>query len=148
MKKAHLALSLLSFSFLAACGGAAAASAAGVYEVDKVALKATMLAGMPAEAQKEPKAMEMVDGMLKDMVMTVELKADGTAAMNMKMSMMGQTMEDSATGTWKLDGGKLTMVTKDKAGKEETKTVDYTNGSFMIEQDTGGQKVKVTFKRK
>lgn len=148
MKKAHLALSLLALSFLAACGGAAAASAAGVYEVDKVALKATMLASMSAEQQKDPKSQEMIDGILKDMVMTIDLKADGTAAMTMKMTMMGQTMENPASGTWKLEGGKLTMNTKDKDGKEETKTVDYANGSFMVEQEAGGQKAKVTFKRK
>lgn len=149
MKKAHLALSLLSFSFLAACGGAAAASAAGVYELDKAAFRATIVAAMPAEAQKEPKAMEMVDGMLKDMTVTIELKADGSAVMNSKTNAMGQAKEDSAKGTWKLDGGKLTMVTKDdKTGKEETKTVDYANGSFSVEQEENGMKMKMTFKRK
>lgn len=148
MKKAHLALSLLSFSFLAACGGAAAAGAAGVYELDKAAFRATIVAAMPAEAQKEPKAMEAVDGMLKDMAVTIELKADGSAVMNSKTNMMGQAKEDSATGTWKLDGSKLTMVTKDKAGKEETKTVDYASGSFSVEQEENGMKMKMTFKRK
>lgn len=147
MKKAHLALSLLSLSFLAACGGAAAASAAGVYEVDKVALKATILAGM-TDAQKVPQALEAIDAMVKDMVMTFDLKADGTAAMNMEMSMMGQKMKDSTTGTWKLEGTKLTMTAKNKEGKDEPKTVDFVNGTFTVEQETGGQKVKVTFKRK
>lgn len=139
MKKVSLALSLLFLSFFAACGGAAAASAVGIYEVDKVALKAVMLDSMPVEA---------VDGILKDMVMTIDLKADGTAAMMVKMSMMGQTMERPTTGSWKLEGGKLTLTAKDKDGKEEPKTVDYVNGSFSVEQDQGGKKVKVTFKKK
>lgn len=148
MKKAHLALSLLSLSFLAACGGAAAASAAGVYEVDKTAFKAAVLAAMPAEARKEPKAMEMFEAMINDMVMTVELKADGSVSIHNKVSMMGQTKDETSTGTWKLDGGKLTVQSKDKDGKEETKTVDYANGSFSFEQEENGMKLKMTFKRK
>lgn len=146
MKKAILALSLASFSLLAACGGAA--GAAGVYELDKAGFRAAMLANMPAEAQKEPKAMEMVDGMVKDMHVSIELKTDNTASMHSKMTMMGQTQESNETGTWKLDGTKLTMVTKDKAGKEETKTADYANGSFTVEEEQNGQKMKMTFKRK
>ncbi len=148
MKKALFAFSLLSLSFLAACGGGAMSKAAGIYELDKAAFRATMLASMPAEAQKEQKALEMVDGMIKDMQITFDLKADGTAAMSAKMAMLGKTQEESATGTWKLDAGKLTIQTKDKAGKEETKTVDYVEGSFSVEEEKGGQKVKMTFKKK
>jgi hypothetical protein len=40
------------------------------------------------------------------------------------------------------------MTTKDKSGKEETKTADYANGSFSIEHEEGGQKMKMTFKKK
>ena len=148
MKKVHLALSLLSLTFLAACGGAAAASAAGVYDADKAMLKPALLASIPAEAQKDPKTMEAIDTMLKDMVLQYELKADNTVAFTMKSSMMGMPVQESATGTWKLESGKLTLVTKNKEGKEDTKAVDYANGAFTVEQESGGQKVKVTFKKK
>lgn len=147
MKKALLAFSLLSLSFVAACGGASS-KVAGIYEIDKVSLRAAMLSNMPAEAQKEPKALEMVDGMIKDMQVTFDLKTDGSAAMNAKTTMFGKTQEESTAGTWKLDGNKLTIQTKDKAGKEESKTVDYVEGSFTVEEEQGGQKVKMTFKKK
>jgi len=147
MKKALFAFSLLSLSFVAACGGASS-KAAGVYELDKAAFRAAMLANMPAEAQKEPKALEMIDGMIKDMQVSFDLKADGTAAMNARTVMFGKAQEESATGTWKLDGTKLTIHMKDKAGKEESKTVDYVEGSFTVEEEKGGQKMKMTFKKK
>jgi hypothetical protein len=57
-------------------------------------------------------------------------------------------MDESATGTWKLDGGKLTLQTKDKAGKEETKVADYANGSFTMTEDMQGKPMKMTFKKK
>lgn len=147
MKKALLAFSLLSLSFVAACGGAAS-KAAGVYELDKTAFRAAMLAMMPADAQKEPKALEAIDGMVNGMKVTFDLKADGSAAMNATMTLLGQAQEESATGTWKLDGNKLTIQTKDKAGKEESKTVDYVEGSFTVEEEKNGQKMKMTFKKK
>ncbi|MBL8755261.1 MAG: hypothetical protein JNK15_18320, partial [Planctomycetes bacterium] len=129
------------------CGGGAA-SAAGTYEIDKAALKTTMAASMPAEAKGNAEMSKMMDAMVDSMVMKLDLKADGTAAMDMKMEMMGQKMEDSATGTWKLDGTKLTVTSKKKDGKEETKVGEYANGSFTIEDDMGGKKVKMTFKKK
>lgn len=151
MKKSFATfLTALTLSLVAACGGGAgaASSAAGVYELDKAALKQTMLAAMPEEAKKEKMAMEMVDKMTDGMNVSIELKADGSATMSFKMDMMGQKKDDTETGTWKLDGTKLSMTTKEKDGKEETKTADYANGSFTIEHEDGGQKMKMTFKKK
>jgi hypothetical protein len=142
-------LAALSLSLLTSCGGAAgAAGAAGVYELDKTAFKEAMLANMPAEAKQNKDAMGMIDGMVKGMSAVVELKADGTATFDMKMDMMGTAKEEKTTGSWKLDGGNLTIVTKEKDGKEESKTAVYSNGSFSIEENEGGQKMKMTFKRK
>lgn len=143
-------LAALTLSLVSACGGGAgaAASAAGVYTLDKAAFKQTMLASMPEEAKKEKMAMEMVDKMADGMNVSIELKADGTATMSIKTEMMGQKKDDTETGTWKLDGNKLTMTTKEKDGKEETKTADYANGSFTVEHEDGGQKMKMTFKKK
>lgn len=147
MKKALLAFSLLSLSFVAACGGASS-KASGVYELDKAAFRSAVMANQPADAPKDAKGLEMLDAMIKDMQVTFDLKADGTAAMNAKTTMFGKTQEESTAGTWKLDGNKLTIQTKDKAGKEESKTVDYVEGSFTVEEEQGGQKVKMTFKKK
>lgn len=141
-------LTALTLSFVAACGGDAAASAAGVYQIDKAAFKETMLAAMPAEAKKDKMAMDMIEKMADSMNVSIELKADGTATMSMKMEMMGQKKDDTENGTWKLEGNKLSMTTKDKAGKEETKTAEYAHGAFSIEHDDGGQKMKMTFKKK
>lgn len=101
------------------------------------------MADMPA-AQRTPDAEKMMAQMFDSMNISIDLKADGTAAYSAKM--MGQ--DESATGTWKLDGTKLSMTTKDKAGKEETKTGDYANGVLTLEEDMGGKKMKMTFKRK
>ena len=150
MKKTLLNLfSAMALTTLAACSGAdAASSAAGIYELDKAAMKEAMMAMMPAEAKGNAQAVEMAGKMVDGMIVTIELKADGTSKMDSKMEMMGQTQEHSAAGTWKLEGGKLTIDTKDDAGKSETKTVDYKDGMFMVEQEQGGQKIKMTFRRK
>lgn len=141
------ALTALTLSLLAACGGGAA-SAAGHYEIDKAAFKEAMLATMPAEAKNEKMALQMVEQMAAGMNVAVDLAADGTATMSFKMDVMGQKKEDTEHGTWKLEGNKLTMTTKDDAGKEETKTADYANGSFSIEHEDDGRKMKMTFKKK
>ena len=99
---------------------------------------------MPAEVQKQPAAMEALEVMFKDMAVTIELKADGSAVMVSK----GQGKDATETGTWKLDGVKLTLNTKDTNGKSETKTADYSNGSFSVEHEENGMKAKMTFKRK
>lgn len=149
MKKTLVASLAVTLFFVAGCGGASAGSAAGTYELDKAAMKEAMLAAVPAEQKANKEAMAMIESMASSMEGTVELKADGTATMRMKMEMMGKTMDDSETGTWKLDGNKLSITTKDKAsGKDETHTVDYANGSFAIEQAEGPTKMKLTFRRK
>ena len=143
------ALAAICLSLLTSCvGTAGAAGAAGVYQLDKAALKDALLAGMPAEARQEKMAMDMIDGMVKCMSATVELKADGSATFDMKIDVAGKATEDKATGTWKLDGSNLAIVIKDKDGKVESKTAAYSNGSFSIEENDGGRKVMMTFRRK
>ena len=146
--KNTLAASLFTLSLFAACSGSAASSVPGIYEVDKVAFKSAMMAEVPAE-HRTPEATKMMEGFVDGMSMTVELKADNTATMNMKGSMMGQPMDSSETGTWSLDGTKLSIKTKGKDGKEETKVADYANGSFTVEDEMQpGKKMKMTFKKK
>ena len=73
MKKTLAALFTALTLSIAACGGGAA-SAAGVYEIDKAALKAAITASMPAEAKDKMPA-EMLDGMVNGMNISIELKA-------------------------------------------------------------------------
>jgi hypothetical protein len=145
--KNNLAASLFILSLFAACSGSAASSVPGTYEVDKVALKSAMVAEMPAE-HRTPEATKMMEGFVEGMSMTVELKADNTATMDMKGAIMGQPLDSSERGTWSLDGTRLSIKTKGKDGKEETKVADYANGSFTVEHDVSGKKMKMTFKKK
>lgn len=151
MKKTLMNLfSALALSTLVACGGEAdaSASAVGTYKIDTAALVETMLAAMPAEAKAdEAAAKKMAEGMAGGFDISIELKEDGTCSNMAKITMMGQTQENSATGTWKLEGDKLSMTTKDKDGKEETKTVTFKDGSFTVSEEKGGQKMDLVFKK-
>lgn len=150
-------VSLFALSLAAACGGGSSA-AVGTYQLDKAALKQSALGAMTAEQKKEMEALpadqrkaaeETMSKMFDGMDTTIDLKADGSAAVTMKGEVMGMKVDESATGTWKLEGSKLTLVTKDKTGPEETKTADYANGSFSFEEAMGGgPKMKMTFKKK
>lgn len=132
---------------MAACSGG---SAAGTYELDKSAMKDAILAAMPADAKANKETAAMAESMAGNMHSTVELKAGGEATMNIKMELPGgMKIDESAGGTWKLAGNKLTLTLKDnKGGKEESKTAEYANGSFTIEETEGPMKMKMTFRRK
>lgn len=152
MKKTLLnVFSAVALSTLVACGGA---TAVGVYELDKAAFAESILAGMSAEAKADPKATEMVKSRADGMNISFELKEDGSSHLSSKITMMGEEpQESSATGTWKLDGDKLTMNTKDAAGKEETRTAVLKDGAFSVEdgfstKQDNGQKRKMTFRLK
>lgn len=135
----------LSSCLLAACGGGSSA-AVGVYELDKAAFKDAMLASMDAEAKKEKAAMDMIEGMVAAINMSIELKADGSAQMTNK-GVPGQP-DDVETGTWKLDGSKITFDTKSKDGKAESHTAEYADGKITIETSEGAQKMRLPFKKK
>lgn len=145
MKKTLFALVSTLALTLASCGGD---SAKGTYHLDKAAMKAAMLAEMPAEAKTDPQAMKIADSMADGMNITVTLNADGTSSSETQMKLMGQEHKDSASGTWKLEGSKLSMTMKGQDGKEETKVADYAGGKFTVEEESMGQKVKMTFVRK
>ncbi len=150
MKRSSLpVLAAIALSLLHCCAGAVgAAGAEGTYELDRPAFQDAMLANMPAEARNQKMAMDMIESMVKGMSAVIDLKVDGTANFDMKTDMMGRVSEQKATGTWKLDGSNLTMVIKHQDGQEEAKTVPYSNGSFSIDADQIGMKMKMTFKRK
>ncbi len=148
MKKTLFVLVSTLALTLAGCSAEAATSAKGTYQLDKTAVKAAMLEKMPAEAKTNADAMKMVDSMVDGMNITITLNADGTATGETQMTMMGKETKQNATGTWKLDAGKLSMTMKGDDGKEETKVADYEGGKFSVEEESMGQKMKMTFVRK
>lgn len=126
--------------FVAACGGAA--SAAGVYQLDTAAFRDAM-----AEAMKdvpEDLRQEQLDAMIAGMSGSFDLKADGTHTF--KMAAMGQSHETS--GTWKVDGGTITITAKGPDGKDEPKTGKYAAGVITLPQDQGGKEMALVFRRK
>ena len=138
------AVAALALLLLTACGHA---SPAGTYDVDKAAFKAVMLASMPAAARSSEATMAEVDDMVANMSTTIDLAADGTATMEIKMSMMGREMNSSAVGTWHLAGTKLTIAMQ-KDGEDDTKVAEYDGASFTIEDNAGGQRMKMVFHRR
>ena len=130
----------LALSFVAACGGGP--SAAGVYQLDTAPFR-IMLAAEMNDAPPDV-AKEQIDKMIAGMSGSFDLKADGTAAM--KMAMMG--MNEETTGTWKLDGGTITLTAKGKDGKDQPKTAKYADGVITIDEDRNGKKMSMVFRRK
>lgn len=146
MKKiASVVLSVLAMTFLASCGGDAAASPAGKYALDKAAFEADMKASMPADAPTEGPAAQMMAMFLKGMEGmdgSIELKADNTCSLS--MTMMGQ--EKKADGTWTLDGEKFTM-TAPEDGKDVTRSGTFKDGVIVIEEEKGGKKMTMKFQK-
>lgn len=136
---------------LAACSGMAdvpEVTPAGAYVLDKAAMKESMLAAMPEAAKSQPQATKMLDEMVDGMNVSMDLGVDGSIALTMAMSMLGQVQKSSAKGTWTLEGDKLTMVTTNDRGQQETKVAQFVDGSIVVEESNGGQKMKMTFVRK
>lgn len=131
------------FTFMAACGGA---SPVGVYDVDKKAMREIMVASMPAGAAATKEAAATLDAAVEGMSVRMELKADGTASVQTKMTLAEREMNDSSNGTWKLEGRKLTISMK-KGGQDDTKVADFDGSSFAIEDQVGGKPMKLTFRR-
>ena len=147
MKKT-LAASLFALSLFAACSGNAASSVPGTYELDKAKLKESMMAMIPAEqkaamdkmpAEQKKQAEQGMEMALNAANVTLDLKADGTMTAN--------TMSGPETGTWKLDGDKITFTSK-KNGKDESHTGTYANGTITAEMEEEGKKMQMTFHKK
>lgn len=116
MRHLLLTLGLITSLALAACGGDASGPA-GTYEIDKTDIKALIIAGAKKQAGVEElpaAAMAKVEEMLASMSATLVLKSDGTYTF--KADMGGEKEDES--GTWSLDGDKLTTQATQKAGKD------------------------------
>jgi hypothetical protein len=135
-------LTALALTMLASCGAGEPAGT-GVYELDAKAMEAQMLEGAPEAAK--PMIKKMAEGMKG----TMTLKADGSAEMSMMMPnpMGGEAKEDKTTGTWKLEGDKMTIVAKED-GKDDARTLTYKDGTLTLVEQQGGKEMTMTFKKK
>lgn len=128
MKRLLAAAFSLVALFAGACSGG---SPAGVYDLDKERLEADLLAvkreGGPTPAE--------IDQQVSAMSLTIDLAADGTAKINSKIGGLGA--DSTATGTWKVDGNKVTLTMKHPgSGQEEINTGEYADGVIMISMGT------------
>ncbi|MFK7741427.1 MAG: lipocalin family protein [Planctomycetota bacterium] len=136
---------LLSMTLMTSCGADAAASAAGVYELDTSAVKKAMEAELANASEAEKAMAPTMMKMFDSMKMSMELKADGTAEMKSSGPMGDQT----DTGTWKIDGNKISMTAKGSDGKDETKTGTLEGGVITVNEEMGpGKTMKLMLRKK
>ncbi len=136
MRHLLLTLGLITSLTLAACGGDSG-GVAGTYEIDKTALEKMAIEGAKEKAKVDElpeAALAMIKQGLKDMKATLVIKSDGTWAGS--AAMPGKPKEEGS-GTWTMDGDKLTMVTTMKDGKpateeEEDDVATYKDGALLM----------------
>ena len=119
---------------LVSCGGG---GVAGTYKLDKAALQDEMVKMAKAKIPESARSMmpeEMLKGLLdkakaqvEKMTVTVELTSDGKATFK---AVMGEKTEE-ATGTYKIDGDKITMTTVDADSKKEESVTGTLKGGVM-----------------
>lgn len=137
---------------LAACAGKP--SAVGTWGLDVDAMKKSIESMMQEQIDKAPAAQQammkqvmaqMVESMTKSNG-SIQLAADGTATMHQDSP---DGKHEDTKGTWKLDGDKisLTMVPPGKQ-TAETKTGTLTGDEIRIDEDAGGRKMTMVFRRK
>jgi hypothetical protein len=137
MRKSLVAFSPSTlFAMLAACGANAAPHAIGTYHVDKEALQHVSTTGM---------SVEQAAAVVSTIESTMELKADGTSSLHLKVPPM--QVDDTVRGTWRLDGDQLSLTAKGSDGKDKTEVVTYANGSFTLPTE-GKVKMALTFRKK
>ena len=129
------ALMALLMIGLAGCGGDD--GVVGEWTVDLDHFKSVMKA-TPGVPQDDAELQKAVDQMKDGMVFT--FKKDGTFTASFKNPMTGKV--DSESGTWKLDGEKLTITGK-KGDKDETKTVAFDGDSIHMKDEKVGMDVKL-----
>lgn len=128
----------LLLPIVAACGDT---SAAGTYKLDTAALREQMRKQMPPDAPKE--ATEQFEKMTEAMQGSIELKSDGTASFVFKAPPFA---DESASGTWKLDGNALTLTTT-KDGKQDTETATLSGGTITLRKEESGQTMELVFRK-
>jgi len=150
-------VSLVSVCALLVCGllvagcGSSASSVAGVYELDKETVKASIQAEMKKAEESGDAEMgaqfggAMILGMIDSLTMTVTLNADGTA--NMVADMMGD--QNTSSGTWKLDGEAITITATSPGEEPETINGTVAGGRMTLKSPDGDEMpFDMVFKKK
>ncbi len=139
--------SLLALALLTSCGGDPAAAVAGVYTLDKDALKAAMAAQQKQAPEGEANPMAgMMEKMIESMDISMDLKSDGTVSMKTSMTMMGETKNDESEGTWKLEGDKVVITPPD--GEGESKAFTLKDGRLSATENGMFGEQEMVFVRK
>ena len=134
---------------LVACGGGS--DVEGTWKLDSDALLADNEAAMnPEGVELSAEDQEMILGFFKQMDATLELKGDGTMSGTIKMPnpLTGDAATSDMTGTWKLDGAKISMTSKDSdTGALETMNGTLAGDKITVIDDSDGQAMTMTFVR-
>ena len=146
-------LSALALTVLTACS-AGEPKVAGTYELDTKGMVEAMMANMPKE---QAAAAEKNTERLKAMKGTMTLNADGSCEMSITVPgpKGGEAREEKATGSWKLDGDKVS-VTATKAslngveGRGRAKTLVGTRKgeTLTFTDNLGPMNVAMPWKKK
>jgi hypothetical protein len=131
MKQALILTLLALFPFFASCGSGGS-DVTGSYGLDVDFFVEEFKKNIPAEAPAE-----MIDPMIKELRTGLEkatftIKADGT--FEAVMSMPGEETKDS--GTWVLEGEKITFTTTESSGDEKGKVQEgiFKDGVISIQE--------------
>ena len=143
----RFSISLSLLLLLTACGGAS--GPAGKWTLDTEPLVAAMKTRMAAELEgktaEEKKMAEQFTGpmleMMRKMKAEITLGADGSV----DGSMDGPNGPSKMKGTWKLDGDKVTLTTKEEGKTEsETKVGTLKGDQIVIEETDADSKMTMT----
>lgn len=104
-----------------------AIGAVGKYTLDKAALEEVLTPENPTAGSAK-----MVKQMLAGTSGSLELMADGTCSISMAM----MSPKKDTNGTWKLDGDKLSITTKE-GGTEDTRVLNFANGVITMKGGGG-----------
>jgi len=129
----------------AACGDPALPSPIGHYELDRLAMREAVLATMPGATAAE---IAEVDRTFERMSMTIDLLPNGKAMVGVKATVGDRPVEQTADGTWSLDGDQL-RIGAIRNGTEDVRTAIYDGASFRLDEPApNGKPVRVTFRRR
>lgn len=158
----HLSPVLLSLALtvLPACGGGT--DFTGSWTLDNDAALEALMAEVAKEMEKEAEgadpaaeaiegledmAMEMAKSMIKNMDVQLNVDEGGKFDMSMKVELMGQTSEESQSGTWTASGNSLTLDPEEEGEENLVATLDD-DGMLRAKMPGDDMDVTLVFMRK
>lgn len=123
---------------------AAAASAAGTWELDRDAIREAMQLEIDQiEDPMEKAGAAMMMGMIDAMSMVIVLRPDGTCTGT--MTMMGET--DESTGTWAVSGNVITISMLNDDGEMEEMSGPLEGDMFELVDSAEESPMRMVFRR-